>query len=80
MKKAAADPRTDFDAAARMGFLIHELRNALACVFVAQSMLKRGDGGRPAALLERNLRNMRDTLDRASQELRRHQEPSAGPS
>lgn len=77
MKKAAARPRADFDAAVRMGFLIHELRNALACVFVAHSMLKRTGGGRPAALLERNLRGMRDMLDRASQELRLHKEAPA---
>jgi len=77
MKKAAARPRADFDSAVRMGFLIHELRNALACVFVAHSMLKRAGGGRAAALLERNLRSMRDMLDRATEELRLHKEPPA---
>lgn len=74
MKKTAARPRAERDASGRMSFLIHELRNALACVFVAHSMIKREGGGRPAELLERNLRNMRDTLERASRELKIHAE------
>jgi hypothetical protein len=71
MKKTAARPRANFDADTRMSSLIHELRNALACVFVAHSMIKRDGDGRPAELLDKNLRSMRDALERASQELKR---------
>lgn len=67
-----------FDAATRMGFLVHELRNALACVFVAQAMLKKAPADeRASALLERNLRHMRSMLDRADTEVRLNKEPSA---
>src|SRR3989344_5640953 len=59
-----------FAAATRMGFLVHELRNALACVFVAQAMIKKAPGDEAAsALLERNLRHMRLMLDRADAEV-----------
>ena len=68
----------DYDAATRMGFLVHELRNALACVFVAQAMIKKApDAAAAAALLERNLRHMRVLLDRADAEVRLHKEPPA---
>ncbi|MDD5304964.1 MAG: HAMP domain-containing sensor histidine kinase [Elusimicrobia bacterium] len=64
------------DEVTRMGFLVHELRNALACVFVAQGMNKKYPGGENA-LLERNLQHMRSMLDRASVEVRLHKEPEA---
>ena len=66
----------DFDETTRMGFLIHELRNALSCVFVAHAMLKK-DPEASGALLERNLQNMRSMLDRASLEVRLHKEAPA---
>lgn len=67
-----------FAAATRMGFLVHELRNALACVFVAQAMIKKApDDEAASALLERNLRHMRLMLDRADAEVRLHKEPQA---
>ncbi|MFI5363712.1 MAG: sensor histidine kinase [Elusimicrobiota bacterium] len=48
----------------RMGYLVHELRNALAAATVAHSMVKRGSAGTATnALLERNLNRMRDILD-----------------
>jgi signal transduction histidine kinase len=56
------------EAATRMGFLVHELRNALAAASVAHAMIKKGvvgTGGSTNALLERNLWRMRDILDRS---------------
>lgn len=68
----------DYDAATRMGFLVHELRNALACVFVAQAMVEKSpDAEAASVLLERNLRHMRVLLDRADAEVRLHKEPPA---
>jgi signal transduction histidine kinase len=68
----------DYDAATRMGFLVHELRNALACVFVAQAMIRKApDESAAEALLERNLQHMRVLLDRADTEVRLHKEPEA---
>src|SRR5579859_3379881 len=61
------------DSAKRMGFLVHELRNALAAAIVAHSMIQKGlvgTGGSTNALLERNLRRMRDILDRSFSEVR----------
>jgi signal transduction histidine kinase len=72
--KGTGPPASDFDETTRMGFLVHELRNALSCVFVAQAMLKKSPGA-SNALLERNLQNMRSMLDRASTEVRLHKEP-----
>lgn len=67
-----------FAAATRMGFLVHELRNALACVFVAQAMIRKSPGDEAASeLLERNLRHMKLMLDRADSEVRLHKEPQA---
>lgn len=57
----------------RTGFLVHELRNALAAALVAHSMVKKGvvgTGGSTSALLERNLNRMRDILDRSFSEVR----------
>lgn len=76
--KRARGRASDFAAATRMGFLVHELRNALACVFVAQAMIKKAPGDEAATeLLERNLRHMRLMLDRADTEVRLHKEPQA---
>jgi len=61
------------DSAKRMGFLVHELRNALAAALIAHSMVKKGvvgTGGSTNALLERNLNRMRDILDRSFSEVR----------
>lgn len=78
-KRGSGHP-AGFAAATRMGFLVHELRNALACVFAAQAMIKRAPGDESAtALLERNLRHMRLMLDRADSEVRLHREPPARP-
>lgn len=70
----------DVDSARRMGFLIHELRNALAAAIVAHSMVKKGvvgTGGNTNALLERNLNRMRDILDRSFSEVRMHSDKTA---
>lgn len=69
-----------FDSTKRIGFLVHELRNALACAIVAHSMIKRGVvgiGGSTNALLERNLQRMRHLLDRSFSEIRLQNDPEA---
>jgi signal transduction histidine kinase len=69
------------DSAERMGFLVHELRNALAAAIVAHSMVKKGivgTGGSTNALLERNLHRMRDILDRSFSEVRMHSDKTPG--
>jgi hypothetical protein len=68
------------DSTERIGFLVHELRNALACAIVANTMVKQGlvgVGGSTSALLERNLLRMRDLLDRSFSEIRLQNEPGA---
>lgn len=68
------------ESSVRMGFLVHELRNALAAAIVAQSMVKKGvvaPAGSTNALLERNLRRMRDILDRSFSEVRMHNDKGA---
>ena len=63
------------DCAKKIGFLSHELRNALAAATVAHSMVKKG-GGRSAlnGILDRNLNRMRDILDRSFFEVRMQNE------
>ncbi len=71
----------DVDSAERMGFLVHELRNALAAAIVAHSMVEKGvvgTGGSTNALLKRNLNRMRDILDRSFSEVRMHNEKAVG--
>ncbi|MCR4294462.1 MAG: hypothetical protein NUW21_02935, partial [Elusimicrobia bacterium] len=76
--KRARGTTVDFDAATRMGFLVHELRNALACVFVAQAMIRKSPDDRAAAaLLDRNLLHMKNMLDSADTQVRLHKEPQA---
>jgi signal transduction histidine kinase len=63
----------DDDCAQKMGFLTHELRNALAAATVAHTMLDNGlvgAGDNTKAVLERNLRRMREILDRSFTEIR----------
>jgi len=71
----------DVDSAERMGFLVHELRNALAAAIVAHSMVEKGvvgTGGSTNALLKRNLNRMRDILDRSFAEVRMHNDKEVG--
>ena len=61
------------DSTKQMGFLVHELRNALAAALIAHSMVAKGvvgTHGSTNALLERNLNRMRDILDRSFSEVR----------
>jgi signal transduction histidine kinase len=61
------------DATKRMGFMAHELRNALAAAVIAHSMIKKGvvgTRGSTNALLERNLKRALDIVDRAFSEVR----------
>ncbi len=56
-----------------LGFLAHELRNALSSATVAQEMIKAGlvgIGGSTAAVLEANLIRMRNLIDRSLSEVR----------
>lgn len=55
----------------RIGYLVHELRNALAAATVAHSMVKKGVAGTATnAVLERNLNRMRDVLDHSFNAMR----------
>lgn len=72
--------REDVGSVKRMGFLVHELRNALAAALVAHSMNKKGvvgAGGSTNALMEKNLYRMRDILDRSFSEVRARNEIAA---
>ncbi len=56
-----------------LGFLAHELRNALSSATLAQEMIKAGlvgTGGSTAAVLEANLSRMRHLIDRSLSEVR----------
>ena len=56
-----------------LGFLAHELRNALSSAILAQEMIKAGlvgTGGSTAAVLEANLARMRHLIDRSLSEVR----------
>lgn len=56
-----------------LGFLAHELRNALSAATVAQEMIKAGlvgVGGSTASVLEANLTRMRHLIDRSLSEVR----------
>ncbi len=56
-----------------LGFLAHELRNALSSATVAQDMIKAGlvgTGGSTAAVLEANLSHMRHLIDRSLSDVR----------
>lgn len=56
-----------------LGFLAHELRNALSSATIAQEMIKAGlvgTGGSTARVLEANLSRMRHLIDRSLSEVR----------
>lgn len=56
-----------------LGFLAHELRNALSSATLAQEMIKAGlvgTGGSTAAVLDANLSQMRHLIDRSLSEVR----------
>jgi signal transduction histidine kinase len=66
----------------RLGFLAHELRNALSSAIVAHYMIKQGSvgtAGSTNAILERNLARMRDIIDRSLSEVRLHSEAKIFP-
>ncbi len=61
-----------------LGFLAHELRNALSSATVAQDMIRQGlvgMGGSTAKVLEENLTRMRIIIDRSLSEIRMRTEP-----
>ncbi len=62
----------------RLGFLVHELRNALSSATIAHQMIKQGlvgTGGSTARLLDKNLSHMRDLIDRSLSEVRLRTDP-----
>lgn len=62
----------------RLGFLVHELRNALSSASVAQGMIKAGivgAGGSTARALEENLVRMGSLIDRSLSEIRMRSDP-----
>jgi hypothetical protein len=61
-----------------LGFLVHELRNSLSSATIAQEMIKQGlvgTGGSTARVLEENLANMRNLIDRSLSDLRMRADP-----
>lgn len=66
------------DEAQRLGFLAHELRNALSHATIAYRMIKSGrvgSGGETAQLLEDSHTKMRDIIDRSLAEVRLQGDP-----
>jgi len=62
----------------RLGFLVHELRNALSSATVAHGMIKAGmvgTGGSTSKALEENLTRMRILIDRSMSEIRLRSDP-----
>lgn len=61
-----------------LGFLVHELRNALSSATIAHGMIKQGlvgTGGSTAKILEENLFRMRVLIDRSLSEVRMKSDP-----
>jgi len=61
-----------------MGFLVHELRNALSSATIANQMIKKGvvgTGGSTAKVLEENLARMRTIIDRSLLDIRMRTDP-----
>ncbi|HAM36170.1 MAG TPA: sensor histidine kinase [Elusimicrobia bacterium] len=66
------------DELKRLGFLAHELRNALSSASLAYCLIKQGTvavQGSTGGVLERNLNRMRDLIDNALAEVRLSSEP-----
>ncbi len=63
----------------RLGFLAHELRNALGNAAAAQQLIKKGIvgfGGSTSRVLEDSLTRMKDIIDRSISEVRLSSEPT----
>lgn len=61
-----------------LGFLVHELRNALSSATIAHQMIKQGlvgNSGSTARVLEDNLARMRTLIDRSLSEIRLRTDP-----
>lgn len=61
-----------------LGFLVHELRNALSSATIAHDMIKRGlvgIGGSTATVLGENLDRMRNLIDRSLSDVRMRADP-----
>jgi len=88
LDKAIAEAVTEFekvrivqsgvDEIKRLGFLAHELRNALSSASLAYCLIKQGTvgvQGSTGKVMERNLGRMRDLIDGALAEVRLNSEP-----
>jgi len=61
-----------------LGFLVHELRNALSSATIAAEMIKQGlvgTGGSTAKVLHENLSRMRNLIDRSLSDVRMRADP-----
>jgi len=70
---------TSRDEIQRLGFLAHEMRNALANLSMAHQMIKKGlvgAGGSTNMVLEDSIRRMKDIIDRSLAEVRLRGEPT----
>lgn len=73
MWEAERDKNVESRHAEQLGFLMHELRNALSSAVFAVQMIKKGSvgpSGRTGAALDRSLARMRDLIDRSLTEVR----------
>jgi signal transduction histidine kinase len=71
--------QTEAREAQHLGFLAHELRNALSSATVAHEMIKQGlvgTSGSTAKVLEENLARMRNLIDRSLSEVRMRADPT----
>ncbi len=67
------DESSTYESTERLGVLAHELRNRLGAAMLSFSMLQEGTvaiGGSTGAVLSRNLRGMRDLINRALADVR----------
>lgn len=67
------DRRHDQRACEHLGFVAHELRNALAAAMLSFDVIKRGEvgvAGKVGNMLERSLRRAQDLIDRSLAEVR----------
>jgi signal transduction histidine kinase len=74
----AHDVSSSLDEVKRLGFLAHELRNALSGAMLAYYLIKQGSVGTQGVtgkVLERNLNRMRGMIDGALSEVRLDREP-----
>jgi signal transduction histidine kinase len=73
---------TESEEVARLGFLVHELRNALSNAIMSFSVIKEGTvgvGGNTSRIVDRAHTRMRDLIDRSLTEVRLRSHPTVEP-